>query len=87
MSTRLTTTPAERIDLLLAQAHRFYELDLVGEAITRTRHVLTKVDAELRGTTDLRDRRDLETRRTYAIHLLQRLGGKPFPAPPVHAAY
>lgn len=84
MTTRATTTAAERIDLLLEQARRFYGLDLVGEAIARMRHVLSQVDRELRATNDPETRHDIETRRAYAIHMLERLGGKPFPSAQQH---
>ena len=80
MSTRITTTAAERIDVLLQHARKFYELDQVGEAIARTRHALSQCDKELRGTTDPETVRDIHTRRAYALWMLERLGGKPFPS-------
>jgi hypothetical protein len=82
MSTRGTTTPTERIDVLLQHARQFYALDLVGEAIARTRHVLAQCDEEARATRDESTLREIETRRTYALQMLERLGGRRIrPAP------
>ncbi|MDQ3031235.1 MAG: hypothetical protein M3Y87_02375 [Myxococcota bacterium] len=80
MSIRVTTTAAERIDVLLQHARKFYELDQVGEAIARTRHALSQCDKELRGAADEGTAREIQTRRAYALWMLERLGGKPFPS-------
>lgn len=82
MSSRYTTTPAERIDVLLQHARQFYALDLVGEAIARTRHVLELCDKEALAARDESTLRDIETRRAYAEQMLERLGGRRIrPAP------
>lgn len=80
MSTRVTTTAAERIDVLLQHARRFYELDQVGEARARFQHALSHCDRELREATDPETVRDIGTRRAYAAWMLGRLGAKPMTA-------
>ncbi|UJR86015.1 hypothetical protein [Sandaracinus amylolyticus] len=84
MSTRDVTTPTERIDLLLEQARHFLELDLVGEAIARTRHALAQCEKELAHASDAATRHEIITRREIAIDLLNRLGGKPLPSDEEH---
>jgi len=84
MSTRDVTTGTERIDLLLEQARHFLELDLIGEAIARTRHALAQCEKEIAHADDAATRRDIDTRRAIAIDLLNRLGGKPLPSDEEH---
>lgn len=85
MSTRATTTAAERIDMLLQQARHFLELDLIGEATARTRHALAQCEKELALHDDPGVRRDVLTRRGIALDLLARLGGKPLPSTQEHS--
>lgn len=87
MSTRSTTTPAERIDLLLQQAQQFRDLDVIEEAIARLRHALAQCEKELRLAADPRTAREIETRRAYAIEQLRALGAPPRPTTHEHSTF
>lgn len=77
MSTRAVIEPVEEIDLMLRQAEQFYALDLVGEAIARLRHVLSRCAAEVDNARDEHTKRELGARKVYTIHMLERLGALP----------
>lgn len=84
MSTRETTTPAERIDMLLHQVEQFRALELHGEAVARARHALAQCEKELAHTGDPHERREILVRRSLALELLRRLGGPPLPSTQEH---
>jgi hypothetical protein len=85
MPTRRTTTPTERVDLLLGQAEQFFALDLVGEGRERLRHALAQCAKEDAEAADESTRAEIATRRTYAEHALRKLDEVPVPSRPEHA--
>ena len=73
MPTRTTTAP-QRIDMLLAQAERFLDLDLHGEAIARAKQVIAYAERGRRRAGDDETRAAFESRRLLGEALLERLG-------------
>ena len=76
MSTRRTTTPEERVDLLLRFGEQFLARDLLTDAIRFYRDALAQCAIEERAA-DAHAREGLATRALYARSVLERLGAMP----------
>ncbi len=72
-----TTTPVQRVDMLLTQAERFAELSAGEEAIARARQVMAYAERERARTTDPHLIEALEMRELLAEGLIARVLGKP----------
>ncbi len=72
-----TTTPVQRVDLLLVQAERFAELTANEEAIARARQVMAYAELERARTTDPHLTAALEMRGRVAEALIARLTERP----------
>lgn len=71
-----TTTPVQRVDMLLVQAERFAELKVAEEAIARARQVIAYAELEGKRNGDPQIVADLEMRAMIARSLIRRLDGK-----------
>ncbi|MCX7808382.1 MAG: hypothetical protein N2515_07220 [Deltaproteobacteria bacterium] len=72
--TRRTTSPLERIDMLLVQAERFREMGLRSEAIARAKALLRQAEVEAKEAPELAP--EIESRKRLAIELIQSLGAR-----------
>ncbi|MGF1469253.1 MAG: hypothetical protein ACFCGT_24285 [Sandaracinaceae bacterium] len=73
--TQRTTSALSRLDMMLAQAERFVDNNLPGEAVARAKQVIAYADRELRRAPDgSPDRAAYRARRLLAEGLVQRLG-------------
>ncbi|MEC7525055.1 MAG: hypothetical protein VYE22_34555 [Myxococcota bacterium] len=68
------TSPAERVDMMLAQAERFIANDLRGEAIARAKQAIAYCDREASRRADSALGAQLEQRKLLAESILLRLG-------------
>lgn len=78
-----TTTPVQRVDMLLAQAERFAELNAEGEAAARAQQVIAYAERERARHPELAEA--LGMRVLLAESLLQRLGQRVRRGEVVHA--
>lgn len=72
-----TTTPVQRIDMMLTQAERFAEVTSGEEAIARARQVIAYCELERSRTTDPHLVAELEMRELLAEALIARIAGEP----------
>lgn len=72
-----TTTPVQRIDMMLTQAERFAEVTSGEEAIARARQVIAYSELERSRATDPEVVAELESRELLAEALIARLSGEP----------